>query len=299
MMLYHGKVPDRTTQNNQAKLQPVQRSKLDVLLLQFSDVLSRWPGRTQTTECHIQTGTAPPIRLPPYRLPHAYRDVVKGELEEMEKDGIIEPSSSEWALPIVLMNKKDGSLRMCVDYWRLNSIAETDAYLMPRVDDMIDTLGKAKYITTLDLHDITFRVMLFSLHGARTTFQRMMDQLLVDCTGYAGAYLDDVVIHSSTWEDHIRHIKDITNAQEGRAYHPSEEVSVRHKQCTYLGYIVGNGEVRPEEPKLQVVRDFPTPTTKKRVRAFLGLTGYYRKLIPGYSKVVAPLTDLTRNLAPT
>ena len=94
-------------------------------------------------------GTAPPIRLQPYRIPHAYRDIVKSELEEMERDGVIERSTSEWA--IVLVKKKDGSLCMCVDYRRLNAISDTDAYLMPRVDDMIDALGKAKFITTLDL----------------------------------------------------------------------------------------------------------------------------------------------------
>ena len=132
-------------------LPPTQRTELDQLLQQFADVLSSRPGRTQIAECCIRTRAASPIRLPPYRLPHAYRDIVKSELEEMEKDGIIERSSSEWAFPIVLVKKKDGSLRMCVDYRRLNAISDADAYPMPRVDDMIDALGKAKYITTLDL----------------------------------------------------------------------------------------------------------------------------------------------------
>ena len=194
------------------KLQPAQRSELDVLFQQFTDVLSRRPGRTHTTECRIRISTAPPIRLPPYHLPHAYQDIMKSELEEMEKDGIIKRSSSEWAFPIVLVNKKDGSLRMCVDYQRLNSIAETDAYPMPSVDNMIDVLGKARYIMTLDLDCgywqvpveeesrsrtafttpfglFQFRVMPFGFHGAPATFQRMMDRLLVDCMGYAGAYL--------------------------------------------------------------------------------------------------------------
>ena len=129
----------------------------------------------------------------------------------MEREGIIERSSSEWAFPIVLV-KKDGSLRMCVDYRRLNAISDADAYPMPCVDDMIDALGKAKYITTLDLARgywqvpvqeesrpqtafttpyglFQFRVMPFGLHGAPATFQRMMDQLLVGCTNYAAAYL--------------------------------------------------------------------------------------------------------------
>ena len=97
------------------------------------------------------TGTAKPIRLPAYRLPHAYRDEVKKELDEMLRNGVIEPSNSEWSAPIVLVPKKDGSLRICVDYRRLNSISEADAYPMAPINDLIDRLGKAKYITTLDL----------------------------------------------------------------------------------------------------------------------------------------------------
>ena len=284
-----------------SNLSPAQRTELGRILQEFADVQSSRPGRTQITECCIRTGTASPIRLPPYRLPHAYRDIVKKELEEMEKDGIIERSSSEWAFPIVLVKKKDGSLRMCVDYRRLNSISDADAYPMPRVDDMIDTLGKAKYITTLDLARgywqvpveeqsrsrtafatpfglFQFKVMPFGLHGAPATFQRMMDQLLVDC---AAAYLDDVVIHSTTWEDHIRHISDVLQKlrRTGLTIRP-KKCQFGMDSCSYLGHVVGNGQVRPEETKLHAVREFPTPTTKKRVRAFLGLTGYYRKFMP-------------------
>ena len=150
---------------------------------------------------------------------------MRKELEEMEKDGIIERCGSEWAFPIVL---EDGTLRMCVDYRRLNAVAEADAYPMPRVDDLIDSLGKAKFVTTLDLSRgywqvqkesrpytafttpyglFQFRVMPFGLHGAPATFQRMMDGVLRECHPYAAAYLDDVVIHSAKWEDHMDHIR--------------------------------------------------------------------------------------------
>ena len=258
-------------------LPPTQRTELDQLLQQFADVLSSRPGRTQIAECCIRTRAASPIRLPPYRLPHAYRDIVKSELEEMEKDGIIERSSSE---SIVLVKKKDGSLRMCVDYRRLNAISDADAYPMPRVDDMIDALGKAKYITTLDLARGYWQVPVqeesrprtafatpyglfqfpFGLHGAPATFQRMMDQILVGCTGYAAAYLDDVVIHSTTWEDHIRHVSDVLQRlrRAGLTIRP-KKCQFGMDSCSYLGHVVGNGEVRPEEAKLQAVEKFPTP----------------------------------------
>ena len=144
------------------------------------------------------TGPARPVRQPPYRLPHAYRHEVLKELEEMEESGVIE---SEWASPMVLVKKKDGSLRMCVDYRRLNSVSQADAYRMPCIDELIDRLGKARYITTMDLsrgywqvpveaasRDKTafvtprglfqFRVMPFGLQGAPATFQRLMDRVI-------------------------------------------------------------------------------------------------------------------------
>ena len=156
-------------------------------------MFSTKPGRTKLAEHRIKTGTANHVRQTSYRLPHAYREDVKKDLEEMEKDGIIEPSASEWASPIVLVPKKDGSLRMCVDYRRLNGVSEADAYPMSRIDDLIDRLGTAKFITTLDLtggywqvpvaedsrHHTTFTtpfglyqftVMPFGLQGAPATF---------------------------------------------------------------------------------------------------------------------------------
>lgn len=128
-----------------------QREELQGLLHQFSDTIQSNPGRTDCTEHRIDVGENRPIRLPPYRLPHAYKEQVKQELKEMEATGIIEPSLSEWPAPIVLVKKKDGTLRFCIDYRRLNSVARYDPYPMPRVDDMIDKLGKVTYITTLDL----------------------------------------------------------------------------------------------------------------------------------------------------
>ena len=267
-------------------------------------------------------GTAKPIRLPPYILPRAYRDIVRTELEEMENDGIIRRSSSEWAFLIVLVKKKDNTLRMCVDYRRLNAIADANAYPMPCVDDMIDALGKAKFITALDLAHGYWQlpvekesqpktafttpyglfelcVMPFSLHGAPAAFQRMMDKVLTGCMDFAASYLDDVVIHSTSWEDHIRHIHSILKKLRDAGFTlKPKKCQFAMNTCSYLGHVVGNGEVRPEESKVQAVQCFPTPATKKQMRAFLGLTGYYHKFIPGYTEIAAPLTDLTKKNAP-
>ena len=190
-----------------------QKTTLQQLLHDSSDVLQDNPGRTHQIEHRIDMKSSSPIRLPPYRLPHAYHDSVRTDLKEMEASGSIEPSTSVWAFPIVLVKKKDGTMRMCVDYRRLNEHARIDAYPMPRVDDLIDRLGKAKFITTLDLargywqvpmaeeaRPLTafvtpfglyqFRVMPFGLSGAPATFQRLMDQVIRGLHDFSAAYLD-------------------------------------------------------------------------------------------------------------
>ena len=218
---------DKPVINDQ--LDETHREQLQNLLDHFQDVLSNEPGKTTIAEHNIETGNANPVRLQPYRLPHAYRETVRKDLQDMEENGIIEPSSSEWAAPIVLVKKKDGTLRFCVDYRKLNSLSQADAYPMPRIDELIDQLGQAKYVTTLDLTRgywqvpvavkarektafvtpfglYQFRMMPFGLQGAPATFQRMMDQLLRGLEGYAAAYLD-LVIYSNSWEEHLVHLE--------------------------------------------------------------------------------------------
>ena len=128
-----------------------QQNNLSDLITEFKDVFSPKPGKTELLEHHIQTGDVKPIKLPPYRVPQAFQAMVKQELKEMLDQEIIEPSVSEWAAPIVPIAKKDGSLRLCVDYRRLNAISQTNAYPMPRIDDLIDQLGQAQFLSTLDL----------------------------------------------------------------------------------------------------------------------------------------------------
>jgi len=180
---------------------------------------------------HIETGLAQPVSLLPYRLPHAYWDTVKKELQEMLSSGIIESSTSEWSAPIVLVKKKDGSMRLCVNYRRLIQVSGTDAYPMPRVDDLIDRVGKSTYISTLDLMCgywqvpvaeadrpkttfatpfglYQFNTMPFGLQGAPATFQRLMD-CVIQGLDFAASYLDDLIVFSESWEDHLIRIHSI------------------------------------------------------------------------------------------
>ena len=243
-----------------------QRAQLERVIASHH-VFSDEPGRTNLAVHRIATADASPVRLPPYRLPQAYRNTVKEEIQEMLQHQIIEPSKSEWASPIVLVTKKDGSVRMCVDYRRLNAVTKVEAYPMPRIDDLIDTIGQSKFITTLDLSKgywqvpvakedryktafctpsglYQFRVMPFGLAGAPGTFQRLMDNVLRGCEGYATAYLDDIVIHTATWEDHVAKLNDVLRRiQKAGLTVKLEKCQFAMSQCVYLGHLVGNGEI--------------------------------------------------------
>lgn len=249
------------------QLSDKEHEELKQMLQNYSDVLQDYPGRRQIAEHHITTGTAQPIKLPPYRLPHAYRERVQQELDQMLKDGIISSSESDWAALIVLVPKKDGSIRLCVDYRRLNEVSQIDVYPMPRIDNLIDRLGQACFISTLDLtrgywqvpvaqkdqHKTAFatpfgfyqfKVMPFGLVGAPATFQRMMDKLLRGGEEFSAAYLDDLVIFSRTWEEHLEHVRFVlSQLREAGLTAKPRKCQFAMSHCTYLRHIVGDGQV--------------------------------------------------------
>ncbi len=159
----------------------------------------------------------------------------------MKELGVIEPSMSKWSSPMVIVPKKDGSLRVCIDFRKLNAQSKFDAYPMPRVDDLMEKIVRAQYITTLDLCKgywqvplnpesrpytafrtplglFQFTVLPFGLHGAPATFQRLMDRVLQGCEDWSAAYLDDVVIHSISWVEHLQHLQQILNIWIGSDY---------------------------------------------------------------------------------
>ena len=141
--------------------------------------------------------------------------------------------------------------------------------------------------------------MPFGLQGALATFQHMIDKLLDGMGEFASAYLDDVVIYSTTWQEHLQHLRAVLDAiQQAGLTLKRKKCQFAMPECVYLGHSVGSGRVRPEDVKLEAVHNFEQPTTKTQVRTFLGLTGYYRWFIPQYSAVAAPLTDLTRKSLP-
>ena len=275
-------------------------------------------GRTNLVQHNIEIGEGRPIKQHPRRLPMMMRNVEQEEVDRMLERNIIVPSSSPWASPTVMVKKKDGKIRFCIDYRKLNEITKKDAYPLPRIDDCIDNLDGAKYFCTMDLQSgywqvmmdpedqektafctrsglYEFKVMPFGLTNAVATFERLMETVLRglqwnECL----VYLDDVIVFGSTFEqtlERLTHVFDrLSNA--GLKLKPSK-CSLFAEEVNFLGHVISRSGVRTQQSKIEAVQKWPIPQNVKDVRSFLGLAGYYRRFIRNYAKIARPLHRLT------
>jgi len=268
-----------------------QRQDLRELIDCHRDVCSTDAGHTDLLQHHIITEPGKKVKLRPYRIPEARTEAVRQEVKTMLKNEIIEESHNEWSSPIVLVPKPDGSIRFCNDFRKLNKISKFDTYPMPRVDELIEQLGKSRYITTLDLTKGYWQVPLapaarentafitpdglfhfimlpFSLHGAPVTFQRLMDRVLWPHQKYAVAYLDDIVIHGEEWGTYLQQVTAVLRALRwvGLTANP-KKCRLGLRDADYLGFTIGSGCVKPQAGKVEAIRDWPRPQTKKQVRS--------------------------------
>lgn len=301
-------------------LSPTQQAEVKPLL--DPELFKETPGFTSLVQHKIRLKGDAPVRQKSYRIPERLIPGLQKEIKLMLELGIIEVSCSEWCSPIVLVPKKDGSLRFCIDFRYLNAVSNFDPYPMPRIDDLLERVGRAQYITTLDLskgywqlalapeaRELTafrtpfgmyqFRVMPFGLQGAPATFQRLMDHVLRDVGDFSAAYLDDVVIFSQSWEEHRVHLQQVLQRIRGAGLTINpHKCAVARREVEYLGYIIGFGRIRPQLGKLEAIHAFPVPTTKRKLRGFLGLVGWYRKFVPHFADRAVVLNDLTKASAP-
>ena len=300
----------------------IQKDQISTVLQAHSKAFSDVPGRTNVVSHKVKTTSDVPIRMRAYRTPHSLREKVKAELDSMLNLGVIEPSTSAYASPIVVVPKPNGDVRVCTDYRALNKISEFDPYPIPRIDQILDEVAGKRYISTLDLTkrfyqvpldkdakaksafitpfgQFSYNVMPFGMQNSSATFQKLVDIVLKDCSKFCQQYIDDICIFSDTWEDHLKHLDIVLSKIEGAGLtiKPSKS-KIGYQEVSYLGHTVGNKCIQPMMDKVDSVSKFPTPITKKNVRAFLGLTGYYRKFVPKYADVAKPLTDLTKKKEP-
>ena len=302
------------------------RESLQSLLSSYSDVFALDPSELGTTELvthPINTGQHLPIKQPLRRTPFALRNKVEELVDDMLKQGVIEPSASPWASPIVLVQKKDGGIRFCVDYRKLNQITKLDEFPLPRIDDTLDILNGSKYFSALDLASgywqvamdedskektafttfaglYQFRKMPFGLVNAPATFQRLMEIVL---SGLARSvcvvYLDDVLVFGRTMEEHNVNLSKVTDRlrEAGLKLRPGK-CRFALTEVEYLGHVVSEHGVRADPKKVEAVRQFPVPQDVKTLRSFLGLASYYRKFVPGFAKIAGPLHALTKKDVP-
>jgi hypothetical protein len=306
---------------------PVEhQQRLNNLLRKYGAVFSDKPSITNAAIFSIETGDAKPIAQRPYRIPQIYRREFDIELEGMLSQGIIEESVSEWCSPVVIVPKmKDGKrvgIRPCIDFRRINEVTRSDPYPLPRTEELIEAVGNSRYISKFDLAKgyyqipldpktrdrsafvttrgiYQFRVMPFGTKAASACFQRMIQGLLKGTADFAGSFIDDIVIYSNSFDDHLQHVEEILKRlQDANLTVKPSKSQVGYAQVPYLGHMVGKGQIRPLEAKVETIRQFPRPETKRQVRGFLGIAGYYSRYIPSFANLVAPITDLTRKTEP-
>ncbi|XP_048339157.1 uncharacterized protein LOC125425633 [Sphaerodactylus townsendi] len=305
-----------------ASVPVLDKERILSVLHRFEDVFRKEPGRTTLAKHGIDTGTHGPIQCPPYRVNGRVLADVRREVEEMLGLGVIQPSLSPWAAPVVLVAKPDGSIRFCVDYRKLNSITKPDAYPMPRIDTLLDMLGSARVISTVDLCKgywqmelepearaksafITpdglyeFTVLPFGLRNAPASFQRLVNNLLNGMSEFAVAYIDDIAIFSKDLDSHLEHLARVLGAIQGAG------LTIKLNKCqfgmsevVYLGHRVGSGNITPMWDKVEAIRNWKAPRTKRQVRAFLGMANYYRRFVPDFGTIADPLSSLTKKSLP-
>ena len=275
-------------------------------------------GRTSLVQHLIDTGDATPIKQLPYRTSPEGKQEIDRQVNNILERGIIQESVSAWSSPVFL-KKKDGSMRFCVDYRKLNKVTKKDSFPLPLIADTLDSLSGTSVYSTLDMkagywqieldpsareksafvtHNglYEFLVMPFGLTNSGASFQRLMGHILRGLEyRFALIYIDDIIIFCRSVEEHLVHLEEVFRRlrQANVKLNPKKCSFVKQK-VEYLGHVVTPEGVSPNPDKVRVVQEFPTPNNLKELRNFLGLANYYRRFVKGFSHIANPLNGLTK-----
>ena len=290
---------------------------------EFPEVFSDLPGKTSACQLSIGTGEAEPRASHPYRIPNKLKEGVREEIEKLVQLGIVVPSTSPWASPVVPVPKKDGSVRVCIDYRKLNSVTESDPYYMTTLEEILERVGNSRIMSKLDLAKgfyqvevepksqvktafvspfgkFQFQRMPFGLKNAPAVFQRLMEVVLRGCYDCSAPYIDDIIVFSQSVEEHVQHLRCVLAALRKFGLTIKEEkCQFGRERVEYLGHMIGGGQLAVPIHRAAAMADYIQPTTKKQLRSFLGAAGYYRQFVEGYAKMSAVLTPLTAKHAPS
>ena len=266
---------------------------------------------------------AKPVAKPAFRLSPAEMDELKKQLSLLLEKGLVRPSVSPWGAPVLFAPKKDGGLRMCLDYRALNKLTVKNKCPIPRIDEIFDRLQGAQHFTSLDLRSgyyqirmrdtdipktcirtrygsFEFLVMPFGLTNAPSTFQAVMNDVFREyLDDFVMVYIDDILIFSRTEEDHFRHVKLIlTRLRQHKLFAKLSKCEFNRASLPFLGHVVGQNGVEMQQSKVQALAAWPRLTTVTEVQSFLGLANYYRRFIRDFARISAPLSELTKKGVP-
>ena len=280
-------------------LAPDQQADLSNLLYDYKHLFSDVPGRTDLIMHDVDVGSSVPSKQHPYRCSPIKQAVLQNELQYMLENNIIKESDSPWSSPCILVRKPDSSYRFCTDFRKVNLVTKSDSYPLPRIDDLIDKVGNAKFVSTYDLlkgywqipltpraQEISafavpqglycYTVLPFGMKNAPATFQRLMNQITSKLSN-TQVYIDDVTVYNQTWEEHVASTRALFDKlSEAKLTVNLTKSNMGQAKVTFLGHVIGQGEVLPAKAKTDAISNFPKPTSKKELMRFLGMSGYYR-----------------------
>ncbi|KAG7599514.1 Retrotransposon gag domain [Arabidopsis suecica] len=294
----------------------------DILIAnEFADVFEAVsglpPDRSDPFTIELEAGTTP-ISKAPYRMAPAEMAELKKQLEELLDKGFIRPSSSPWGAPVLFVKKKDGSFRLCIDYRGLNKVTIKNKYPLPRIDELLDQLGGAKWFSKIDLasgyHQIPiepsdirktafrtryghyeFVVMPFGLTNAPAAFMKMMNSVFREFLDeFVIIFIDDILVYSKDWKTHQNHLRAVLERlREQKLFAKLSKCSFWQRSIGFLGHIVSEQGVSVDPEKIKSIKDWPRPKNATEIRSFLGLAGYYRRFVKGFASMSQPMTRLT------
>lgn len=302
-------------------LSELEKSELNNLIERKFDSMGTEFGccKVAPHDIELEPGTKP-IKQRYYPVSPHKQKIIDDEVEEMLKLGVIERSKSPWSSPVCLVHKKDGSYRFCIDFRRLNAVSKKDAYPIPYISAILDRLRNARFISSIDIKSafwqvpltesckeytaftvpgrglFQFRRMPFGLTNAPATWQRIIDTILgPELEPYVMVYLDDIIIISSEFSDHLKLLETVFDRlKEAGLVVSKEKCHFCKPELKYLGYLVDAKGLRPDPEKVEAIVNIPPPQNITEIRRFIGTASWYRRFVPNFSTLLSPILHLTK-----